>query len=241
MDSNIIVAGTRKLLYEPITYEGVQLEELFSESYLSKYEHNKDFRHAIFEDLSYNAGAMSTPFLFALTCNLAVPKKYANEIGGFDEALKKWGIEDIEFVYRLQKLGLKIVINSKGEVLHQFHGLKEKNKVDTTQIQEVDYNTSVFVKKYPGFLGLSDLQVYELFRSIAIHYKELQKVSNKPCKIIHFTNSTDYEKIQREVLENNISQDYTLIIYDKVGITDLDIWIQLYTTPSVIVKYYPKF
>lgn len=239
MVPDIIVAGTRKLLYEPIAYEMIQSEKLFNKDGLTDYEHSKDFRHTIFEDLSYNAGAMSTPFLFALTCNLALPKKWADQVGGFDEALKKWGIEDIEFVYRLQQAGLKIVINSRDEVLHQFHGLKEKNEVDETQVQDVDYNTSVFVKKYPYFLGLEVDEIYQLFRSIATHYKQLQRKSYAPCKVIHFKDKADYEKVQQAVLSNNASKAYTFIIYDEVGGTDLDIWVQLNTTPDVIVKYYP--
>nr|WP_302598390.1 glycosyltransferase [uncultured Cellulosilyticum sp.] len=238
--SDIIVVGTRKLLYEPIPYKKIQLSNLFAPQGLAAYEHGRDFRHLIFEDLSYNASAMDTPFLFALTCNLAVPKNWAERVGGFDENLKKWGIEDIEFVYRLQQEGLRIVINSRNEVIHQFHGLKEKNVVDTTQIQEVDYNAKVFIRKYPYFLGLEKEAIHELFRSIATHYKALEKVSPYPDKIIHFNNQSDYEKIQDEVLRNNERKEYTLVIYDEIGCTDLDIWIQLHTENTVKVKYYPK-
>ena len=52
-----------------------------------------------------NLESASEPFWAFLTGNCSFPRELGIEIGGFDEAMKGWGLEDQEFGYRLWKTG----------------------------------------------------------------------------------------------------------------------------------------
>ncbi len=238
---DIAVAGTRLLLNEPIDEDIVENKRIFDNEILQLLDIGIDFRHKIFSDLSYNAGSMKTPFLFALTCNLAVPKKWIELVNGFDEDLKKWGVEDIEFVYRLYLKGLKIVLNNRNEVIHQFHGIKEADVVNENQIHEVDYNTSVFIKKHPNFMGLSEEEIYALFRSIATHYKKLEEEDISVYIAIEFNNINKINVLKEEINKLIHFEKTKVVIYDYVGSFELDIWLQLQTKTKAKLCYYPCF
>ncbi|MEV6932538.1 glycosyltransferase [Dactylosporangium sp. NPDC051485] len=47
-----------------------------------------------------------TPWLFAATHNLSLPRDLLTEVGGFDEGFRRWGYEDNEFAYKVfQRFG----------------------------------------------------------------------------------------------------------------------------------------
>lgn len=237
---DIAVVGTRQLLNVPIQSRMIEDKSFFNEDVLNSNKMGIDFRHKIFNDISYNAGSMDIPFMFALTCNLAVPKKWINMIGGFDEDLKKWGIEDIEFMYRVYSKGLKILINSRDEVIHQFHGIEEGDTVNEKQIHELDYNTSVFIKKHPYFMGLKDNKVYELFRSIATNYKQFEKDAEKSNVVINFNDIKQYNDVKEKITELMNCEKTKIIINDYVENTELDIWVQLLSEAKAKIRYYPN-
>jgi glycosyltransferase involved in cell wall biosynthesis len=238
--SDMAVVGMRLLLNEPIDEQIVINKSIFDKNTLSSFPTGVDFRYQIFENLSYNAGSMMVPFLFALTCNLAVPKKWIDLTDGFDEELKKWGIEDIEFVYRMCQKGMKVAINTKGTVIHQFHGSKEEDTVEADKIQEVDYNASVFIKKHPGFLGLSDQEIYDLFRSIAHNYKKLERDNTTKSVQICYDDIKKYEDIKMEIRKYAEDAAIKLSVFDYVEDSDLDIFIQLMTNVKAKILYFPK-
>jgi glycosyltransferase involved in cell wall biosynthesis len=238
--SDVAVVGMRLLLNQPIDEQIVMNKSIFDKNILSSFPTGVDFRHQIFENLSYNAGSMRVPFLFALTCNLAVPKQWIDLTDGFDEELKKWGIEDVEFVYRMWQKGMKIAINTKGTVIHQFHGSKEEDTVAKGKIKEVDYNTSVFIKKYPGFLGLSDQEIYELFRSIVNNYKKLETDNTTKSIEICYDDIKKYEDIKIEIRKYADDEAIKLSVFDYVENSDLDIFIQLMANVKAKILYFPK-
>ncbi len=238
--SDMAVVGMRLLLHQPVEEQMVINKSIFDKNLLGSYQTGVDFRQQIFENLSYNAGSMKVPFLFALTCNLAVPKKWIDLTDGFDEELKKWGIEDIEFVYRMYQKGMKIAINTKGTVIHQFHGAKEEDTVEKGKLKEVDYNTSIFIKKYPGFLGLSDQEIYELFRSIAHNYKKLELDHTTKSIELCYDDSKKYEDIKVEIRKYADDETVRLSVFDYVEDSDLDIFIQLMTSAKAKIRYFPK-
>lgn len=238
--NDMAVVGMRLLLNQPIDEQIVMNKSIFDSNILTSFPTRLDFRQQIFDNLSYNAGSMSVPFLFALTCNLAVPKKWIDLTDGFDEELKKWGIEDIEFVYRMCQKGMKIVLNTKGTVIHQFHGSKEEDTVAINKIKEVDYNTSVFIKKYPGFLGLSEKEIYELFRSIAHNYKKLERDTTTNSVEICYDDKNNYEDIKKEISKYANDATLKLSVFDYVKDSDLDIYIQLMPNVKAKILYFPQ-
>lgn len=239
-DKDIAVLGTRQLMNEEIEADIIKNKSIFNDEVLSSYDVNIDFRHGIFSDISYNAGSMDSPFLYALTCNIAVPKIWLDKANGFDEDLIKWGIEDIELMYRMYLKGLKILINSKNEVIHQFHGIFETGSVNEQQKRELDYNTSVFLKKHPGFMGLPEDIVYDLFGNIATMYKHLEKENTEERVTINFTDISKSSEIKEKILQLINDGKKTIIVNDYVENSDLDIWIQLKSNAKIKVRYFPR-
>ncbi|RCX20080.1 galactosyltransferase-like protein [Anaerobacterium chartisolvens] len=240
MDSNLLIAGTRLLLPERVDY-GMLLDGSVYEKYRFSKENEElmEFRHKIFDHLSYNAAAMKNPFLYTLSCNMSVPKTWLEKVGGFDEDLKRWGIEDIELAYRLFKKGIRIVFNSRNEVLHQFHG-KQEDFVTEDKISGLDENIKVFLKKHPGALGLKEHEIYQLFRSIATYYKDLEKRYDAGETImLEFRDKQRLGQFKEELIMLAEDKSGEIIVNDFVEDTDLDIWIQLQSYSRCIVKYYP--
>lgn len=91
LNSELMVAGTRILLQKTVEASACHTGAVFNKDYLECMGASPEFREDIFKDLSYNAANMINPFLFCLTCNLAVPRKWIKKVSGFDENLKKGG------------------------------------------------------------------------------------------------------------------------------------------------------
>ena len=93
-------------------------------------------RHAAFHDLfkrsaaigplSYPDGSTRFPvrpsWVNFSGCNASIPRDAALEVGGFDEALGGYGGEDLEFGYRLERVGVKFKPLPDAGALH--HGPK---------------------------------------------------------------------------------------------------------------------
>lgn len=240
-EAELMIAGKRVLLQEPIEVSACDTAQIFDLDYLKGKGASPEFREDIFEDLSYNAASMRNPFLFCLTCNLTVPRKWVDQVGGFDEDLKKWGVEDIELAYRLYQAGLKVAFNYKNTVFHQFHGIKQGKFVKKAQEAEVDYNSAIFIAKHPGAMGLNPAELKQLFRSIATCYKPLERhfTDNVNSVIIHFREAHKLEQIKEIIAQLITMPNNHILIYDYVETTDLDIWIQLQAQEKSLIKYYP--
>ncbi|WP_054742671.1 glycosyltransferase family 2 protein [Cellulosilyticum ruminicola] len=241
INDNIIVAGGRLLMNAAIPEEICLENKLFKSNYLTSEHVEKEFREEVFKDLSFNGATMQNPFLFCFTCNLSVPRDEIATLGGFDEDLKKWGVEDVEMVYRLYQKGLKIVFNYRNTVVHQFHGNRQGKVVKKEQEEEVDYNSRIFSQKHIGAMGLDAQGIQRLFRSIATVYKELEKAisPDENCIQIDFKEANQLVQI-KQLLKGLIAKKIShIVIYDYVEQTDLDIWIQLQETFGKQVKYYP--
>ncbi|MEK3793109.1 glycosyltransferase [Paenibacillus sp. FSL R7-0204] len=237
VSDEIAVTGIRVLMNQDIDDCMVDDKSIYDERRLKR-RIGMDFRYDIFEDLSYNAGGMTAPFLYALTCNLAVPKKWIDTTTGFDEELIKWGIEDIEFVYRMYCQGMRIAINPKDYVIHQFHGVEQTDVIDDKYEEDIKYNTNIFIKKHPAFLGLSNEKVYELFRSIGTRYKDIERNDVKESIIINVTQEDRIEEFKKKITTLCKDKKINIVINDYVKDSDLYLWIQLLDNVNAKIKYY---
>ncbi len=61
------------------------------------------------------------PWITGGSSNLAVRRDLAWDVGGFDEIFTGWGLEDLEFEYRLHQAGAHFAIGSKATTFHQLH------------------------------------------------------------------------------------------------------------------------
>jgi len=240
-EKNCIVIGTRILLQKDVLLEEVRDERIFKKNVQITKGACYEFRKDIFEQFSYNASSIKYPCLFCYTCNLAVPKSKIVKCNGFDEDLIKWGIEDVELAYRISKLGTKIFINSRNQVIHQFHGIVEGKYVKEEQVKEVDYNAEIFIKKHKGAFGLNDDEIKELFRSIATRYVELEKKDKKKREQIYieFDEKSSIKSVCDKISRLAKNERYEVIVLDYNENSDLDLFVQSMSCEKGLLKYYP--
>ena len=238
---DIVLIGPRLMIPKDISFEMIQDGSVFKEYIFDCHQSElHDFRCGVFNELSYNATAIKFPFLYGQSCNLIVPKKWLKKVNGFDEELKAWGLEDIELVYRIYKEGLKIVINSKLEVLHQFHWVEGK-VVEKSKIAGVEENTRLFLLKHSNIFNISDEKVYELFKSLAnkFWYIEKQVPENANRIVVEFKDENTLEDLKKTISKLSDIKDIDIVVNDYLENTDLDIWIQLLGSRNSTPKYYP--
>ncbi len=241
MDNNIVLIGLRVMLPQDIPFEMVQDGSVF-ETYsfdCERYELH-EFRYDILNELSYNASSIQSPFLYGQSCNLIAPKKWLEEVNGFDEDFKAWGLEDIELCYRLWKIGLKFIIDSKLEVLHQFHWVEEK-VVEVSKIAGVVENTRLFLLKHSNIFDIPEEKVYELFISLANNFWYTEKLPSDSVNRIEidFKDQSSLEKLKQTIIMMSDLADNHIVVYDYLENTDLDIWIQLLGRRISTPRYYP--
>ncbi len=75
--------------------------------------------------------------------NHSFPRSLVSQIGGYDKDFKLYGMEDLEFGYRLYKSGSKIIIDPKISRYHQEHS------VTANRHEKGIRNTILFEKKHP--------------------------------------------------------------------------------------------
>lgn len=241
MDKNIMLVGLRVMLPQDIPYETVRDGSVFVKySFdIERYELH-EFRYDILNELSYNGAAIQSPFLYGQSCNFIAPKSWLEKVKGFDEDFKAWGLEDIELCYRLWKIGLKFIIDSKLEVLHQFHWV-EKKVVEENKIAGVVENTRLFLLKHSNIFNIPEAEVYELFKSLANNFWYVEKPLAEPANRIevNFKNQNSLDTLKQTITFLSDLEDIDIIVNDYLENTDLGIWIQLLGKRSSTPRYYP--
>ncbi len=240
-DKNLVIAGLRLMLPHDIPVETIEDGSVFEQFYFSS-EHKElhEFRCDILNELSFNAAAIKYPFMYGQSCNLIAPKIWLQRVKGFDEELKAWGLEDIEVCYRLWKMGLKFIINSKLEVLHQFHWVEGKI-VDESKLEGVVENTRLFLLKHPNAFNLTEDKVYELFKSIANNFWYVEEKISKSFNriVVDFKNQEYLDNLKQTIIIISDIENNDIIVNDYLENTDLDIWIQLLGKRKSTPRYYP--
>jgi glycosyltransferase involved in cell wall biosynthesis len=69
------------------------------------------------DDFAY----LPAPWLVYWTCNVSARTDQLRAIGGFDEAYRAWGGEDVDLSYRLHRDGARFVLNRAASSLHHPH------------------------------------------------------------------------------------------------------------------------
>jgi GT2 family glycosyltransferase len=81
--------------------------------------------------------------------NLSVRRRWAGVVGGWDEGYVGWGKEDMDFAYRLYRMGLEPVVLLRGPLsaMHIGHG------VDEEAIRHaLNRNAALLLSKFPEIL-----------------------------------------------------------------------------------------
>lgn len=235
---DLLVVGTRIMLDKRVNFEDIGNGSIF-EKFKDPVSLSslREFRYEVFDDYSYNFASIRYPWLLVFGCNMTIPKKWLKKTGGFDEKFIHWGQEDNELAYRLHYEGVRIVINSKLEVLHQFHG--RAGNVEQSHFEGVERNIDYLLSKHKTFIDFPTEKVYSLFRGeLKVDYRLVQ--GEPEHQLIYKVHNMEDVRLVKESILNlaNIS-GYEVIVEDYLESSDLDIWLQLIDLAGSIVKYYP--
>jgi GT2 family glycosyltransferase len=239
-NSNIVLTGTRLFLPKDISSDDVSNGNIFNMFYFSPFKPEwHEFRYQVFNRFSYNASALLYPWLLVFSCNMAAPKRWIEKVGGFEEGFKGWGLYDIELAYELFEAGLTVAINSRLEVLHQFHGYSS-DAIPSDRYPEIDTATKLFLEKHPHAINMPDETIYGLFKGWVDVDFNIPGNGNSKKRIISFTNKSKLEKVKNDILELSLEDGNEIIVNDFDENTDLDVWIQFLGCTNSVIKYFPQ-
>jgi glycosyltransferase involved in cell wall biosynthesis len=105
----------------------------------------KDPRDESYRNFDYKISAMPAPWHFFWTCNVSVDSQCIKDDIFFDEKFSGWGLEDIDFGYRLYKKGYIYSVDREAIAIHYPHdSIYDKNK----KIRQENKNFKIFLDKY---------------------------------------------------------------------------------------------
>ena len=109
-----------------------------------KYNMFRDMRDPYYKKYNSEINHLPAPWAFFLTCNVSINKSYLQKVGLFDVAFdQRWGVEDLEFGYRLFLNNIKFVVAENAVALHYPHDDSMEEKFN-----EELYNKYLFHEKH---------------------------------------------------------------------------------------------
>ena len=105
----IAVIGNRLFMNSPTGYSDITDCSIFKKCFFDgKQFDNLEFRHFLYASTSYNINAIMYPWMQLYSCNAAIPKKWLEAVGGFDENFRIGQYEDKDFFLRAAKAGFRL-------------------------------------------------------------------------------------------------------------------------------------
>lgn len=80
-----------------------------------------DIREEFYAKYGDDFAGLPAPWLVWWTCNVSARTDRLRAVGGFDEAYRAWGAEDIDLSYRLHRTGARFVLNRAAAAIHVPH------------------------------------------------------------------------------------------------------------------------
>ncbi|MFE9904052.1 glycosyltransferase [Streptomyces achromogenes] len=105
----------------------------------------QDMRLPDYERVGFDLGRMAMPWVFLWTLNFSVPAAEFWAAGGFDEDFTGWGVEDIEFGYRLHRNSVAMVVSRTAWGIELPH-----ERAHDEAAVSIMRNCQRFLDKHPG-------------------------------------------------------------------------------------------
>ncbi|MEV5985834.1 glycosyltransferase [Streptomyces sp. NPDC052051] len=102
-----------------------------------------DIREDYYARYGEDLDALTAPWLMWWTCNASASTELLRETGGFDEAYRSWGAEDVDLGYRLREAGARFVLRRDAAAIHVPH---PKSYEDNMRSAAANYR--YFAEKY---------------------------------------------------------------------------------------------
>jgi glycosyltransferase involved in cell wall biosynthesis len=240
MNDRFLLLGTRLMLNDPIIFDDIKTQKVFDQYAFNPHRYDiLEFRHYLFEQYSYNANAILFPWMQVYSNIVIAAKKWLDETGGFDENMKKWGMEDLELGYSLIQHGLQIAINPRLVGLHQNHGPRNDLIIEKNKEQAYGENIDYFIAKHPRALGLRRTISHKCLRGeIPMHKFDLYF----PKKDVYFTYEPgkNIDELKTEITHYANAEGFSVLVEDFKEDADLDLWVQSLGKTKSVIRYYPQ-
>jgi glycosyltransferase involved in cell wall biosynthesis len=99
-------------------------DRLLPERLLGAYAHDPSFwdiRHGAFLRCDWDLGQLTVPWILLWATNCSVRAEDYWAVGGFDEDFQRWGVEDMEFGFRLLRHGVRFVVSHEAWAVETPH------------------------------------------------------------------------------------------------------------------------
>jgi len=139
---NMVVRGFRNYLAENFK---PSFQKICDFAYLNKISYPERTRQGV-KQLCREYNLIGARCGRVVTANLSIRKKYLEQVNGFSSDFVFWGFEDTDLGYRLSKLKMKLIWDSKLKVYHLYHA-KESGK-ELKNLLNLWVNANIFYRKY---------------------------------------------------------------------------------------------
>jgi glycosyltransferase involved in cell wall biosynthesis len=239
VNDDLFVYSYRYMLKDPVSIDDVRSGLLFQNNYRTMtYMENRYFDAQF---MSFNNQVLEYPWFPVFSCSMALPKSRLEEIGGFDEGYKGWGVEDWDVAYKCMKIGMKIVSHLGMEALHQYHGEVFGDLRPFRKMIEWDRNISYMYRCHPALrkeLPRNRMNLAYFLQRVP----QLTMRKEKERAEITFTNSCedDIPVLLAKLRQLSSEPGRLLIVRDLVNSADLHLRIQLLGYTESEIRYFPQ-
>lgn len=102
-----------------------------------------DMRDLIYDHINDDVGSTSHPWAYCFGGNVSAPREMAYGVGGFDENYRSWGMEDVDFGYKLFCAGAQFAMRRDAAAIQYPH----EKKIDTRTASHTN-NVNYFAEKF---------------------------------------------------------------------------------------------
>jgi glycosyltransferase involved in cell wall biosynthesis len=236
VDDGGIVIGNRVHSHNTISRHAIENGSLFDNFGFRKEDISfLDYRYMTFSALSFNARVVPDPWLHAYSCNIAMSRKWLVKTGGFDEKMLDWGLEDLEFAYRLYKENADIHVNPYLEVIHQNLGHRDDISISRARMDGYLKNIEYFLSVHPAALAHCPDPIQVLVKGH--EYTEFSMLKTDVC-VDNFDDHVSAENFAISIA-NTGRGARRVILLDHAEQSGLDVHVQNFKDPACPIYYFP--